>query len=66
MALDNGVLGMSGRNTDLDLGVLAGEVGKGLGEEGPMKVAGQTRNEEMNDESPKVGSTYSMPRELPP
>lgn len=44
MALDNGVLGMSGRDTDLDLGVFAGEVGEGLGQEGSIEVAGQSRN----------------------
>lgn len=49
MALDNGVLGMSGRNTDLNLGVFAGEVREGLGEEGPEEVAGQSQNQRIYD-----------------
>lgn len=67
MALDNGVLGMSGRNTDLDLGVFAGEVGESLGQEGPIKIAGQSRNQISNDiMSVPARHTHSMPRELPP
>lgn len=34
MTLDNGMLGMPGRDTDLNLRVFAGEVREGLGEKG--------------------------------
>lgn len=43
MTLDDGVLGMSGRDTDLNLGVFAGEVGEGLGEKGTVESDGQSQ-----------------------
>lgn len=42
MALNDGMLGMSGRDTDFNLGVFAGKVREFLGEEGPVKLTDQS------------------------